>query len=92
MLRGEECVPHSQPWQVALFERGRFNCGASLISPYWVLSAAHCQTRYEGRAQGPEGSRREGSRGLRLLDSEEGRAGAWRWSSRCLHGRGRLGS
>nr|KAF6410261.1 kallikrein related peptidase 15 [Rousettus aegyptiacus] len=43
--RGEECVPHSQPWQVALFERGRFNCGASLISPYWVLSAAHCQTR-----------------------------------------------
>ncbi|KAM5296039.1 kallikrein-15 isoform 2-T2 [Glossophaga mutica] len=44
-LEGEECVPHSQPWQVALFERGRFNCGASLISPYWVLSAAHCQTR-----------------------------------------------
>ncbi|XP_060031001.1 kallikrein-15 [Erinaceus europaeus] len=44
--RGEECVPYSQPWQVALFERGRFNCGASLISPFWVLSAAHCQTRF----------------------------------------------
>ncbi|XP_066127535.1 kallikrein-15 isoform X2 [Saccopteryx bilineata] len=42
---GEECVPHSQPWQVALFERGRFNCGASLLSRNWVLSAAHCQTR-----------------------------------------------
>ncbi|XP_027473166.1 kallikrein-15 [Zalophus californianus] len=46
MLGGEECEPHSQPWQVALFERGRFNCGASLISAHWVLSAAHCQTRF----------------------------------------------
>nr|XP_038952112.1 kallikrein-15 [Rattus norvegicus] len=46
VLEGEECVPHSQPWQVALFERGRFNCGAFLISPHWVLTAAHCQTRF----------------------------------------------
>ncbi|XP_011936410.1 PREDICTED: kallikrein-15 isoform X2 [Cercocebus atys] len=46
LLEGDECTPHSQPWQVALYERGRFNCGASLISPHWVLSAAHCQTRF----------------------------------------------
>ncbi|XP_006868439.1 PREDICTED: kallikrein-15 [Chrysochloris asiatica] len=43
--KGEECAPHSQPWQVALFDKGRFNCGASLISSQWVLSAAHCQSR-----------------------------------------------
>ncbi|KAF7474570.1 Hypothetical predicted protein [Marmota monax] len=72
-LEGEECVPHSQPWQVALFERGRFNCGASLISPRWVLSAAHCLTRYEGGAWGPAGARGQ-AWGLVL---GEVRAGAW---------------
>ncbi|KAM9632802.1 LOW QUALITY PROTEIN: kallikrein-15 [Trichechus inunguis] len=45
-LREEECAAHSQPWQVALFQRGPFNCGASLFSPQWVLSAAHCQTHF----------------------------------------------
>lgn len=76
VLKGEECEPHSQPWQVALFDRGRFNCGASLVSPYWVLTAAHCQTRYEGGAPGAAGAGGEGSRGLRLLDSGEEGAGA----------------
>ncbi|CAH7454573.1 Klk15 [Phodopus roborovskii] len=46
VLEGEECAPHSQPWQVAIFERGRFNCGGFLISSHWVLTAAHCQTRF----------------------------------------------
>uniref|UniRef100_A0A7N4NZG4 Kallikrein related peptidase 15 n=1 Tax=Sarcophilus harrisii TaxID=9305 RepID=A0A7N4NZG4_SARHA len=44
VIGGEECRPHSQPWQVALFEGSRFNCGASLISNQWVLTAAHCNT------------------------------------------------
>lgn len=48
VLSGDECALHSQTWQVALFEHRRFNCGGPLISPHWVLSAAHCQTRYEG--------------------------------------------
>uniref|UniRef100_A0A7N4V415 Kallikrein related peptidase 15 n=1 Tax=Sarcophilus harrisii TaxID=9305 RepID=A0A7N4V415_SARHA len=46
VIGGEECRPHSQPWQVALFEGSRFNCGASLISNQWVLTAAHCNTGY----------------------------------------------
>ncbi|XP_014650797.1 PREDICTED: kallikrein-15 [Ceratotherium simum simum] len=66
--RGEACAPHSQPWQVALFERGRFNCGASLISPRWVLSAAHCQTRSMRVRLGEHNLRkREGPEQLRAV-------------------------
>ncbi|XP_014650589.1 PREDICTED: kallikrein-15-like [Ceratotherium simum simum] len=66
--RGEACAPHSQPWQVALFERGRFNCGASLISPGWVLSAAHCQTRSMRVRLGEHNLRkREGPEQLRAV-------------------------
>ncbi|XP_057389717.1 LOW QUALITY PROTEIN: kallikrein-15 [Balaenoptera acutorostrata] len=56
VLRGDKCAPHPQPWQVALFEHGSCNCGGSRISPRWVLSAAHCQSRYEELRQrdGPE--------------------------------------
>lgn len=30
------------PWQVAMLKRDRFNCGGSLITPEWVVTAAHC--------------------------------------------------
>ncbi|KAG8521475.1 Kallikrein-15 [Galemys pyrenaicus] len=68
VMRGEECEPHSQPWQAALFERGRFNCGASLISPRWVLSAAHCQTRFMSVRLGEHNLRRyDGPEQLRAV-------------------------
>ncbi|XP_061434619.1 trypsin-2-like [Lethenteron reissneri] len=41
IVGGEECVPHSQAWQVSL-NIGYHFCGGSLISDEWVVSAAHC--------------------------------------------------
>ncbi|KAF4103243.1 hypothetical protein G5714_016126 [Onychostoma macrolepis] len=41
IVGGYECEPYSQPWQVSLNAGYRF-CGGSLVSNYWVVSAAHC--------------------------------------------------
>ncbi|XP_057368910.1 brachyurin-like [Daphnia carinata] len=42
IVGGTEAVPHSAPWQVAIFIDGQYFCGGSLISNEWVLTAAHC--------------------------------------------------
>ena len=52
IVGGEEAIPHSFPWQVSM----RFisatweghNCGGSLITAEWVLSAAHCYYNMAG--------------------------------------------
>ncbi|XP_063168319.1 trypsin-like [Candoia aspera] len=46
VLGGKPCVPHSQPWQAALFSGFRLICGGTLIHPSWVLSAAHCRKAF----------------------------------------------
>ncbi|XP_051485354.1 chymotrypsin-like protease CTRL-1 [Apus apus] len=43
IVNGQNAVPGSWPWQVSLQSRtGSHFCGGSLISQYWVVTAAHC--------------------------------------------------
>ncbi|XP_061062786.1 plasminogen isoform X1 [Eubalaena glacialis] len=53
VVGGCVAIPHSWPWQVSL--RKRFPsrshfCGGTLISPEWVLTAAHCLDSFSGPA------------------------------------------
>uniref|UniRef100_A0A8C8DNW9 chymotrypsin n=1 Tax=Oryzias sinensis TaxID=183150 RepID=A0A8C8DNW9_9TELE len=44
IVNGENAVSGSWPWQVSLQDgRGFHFCGGSLISQYWVVTAAHCR-------------------------------------------------
>ncbi|KAM9318645.1 transmembrane protease serine 2-like [Pholidichthys leucotaenia] len=36
----------SWPWQVSLQVGGSHHCGGAVISPYWILTSAHCVTRF----------------------------------------------
>lgn len=46
---GEEAAPHAYPWQVMLTDAdaalGEYRCGGTLLSEWWVLTAAHCLER-----------------------------------------------
>ncbi|XP_062990604.1 ovochymase-1 [Elgaria multicarinata webbii] len=42
VVGGEEACPHCWPWHVGLHFLGDYQCGGAIISPTWVLTAAHC--------------------------------------------------
>ncbi|KAM7026296.1 kallikrein-14 [Acridotheres tristis] len=44
VVGGRACVPHSQPWQVAVLDMYKLYCGGVLVAPRWVVTAAHCTT------------------------------------------------
>ncbi|XP_028637870.1 trypsin-4-like [Grammomys surdaster] len=45
IVGGYTCPKHSVPYQVSLHDDTGHQCGGSLISEQWVLSAAHCYER-----------------------------------------------
>ncbi|EDO37084.1 predicted protein [Nematostella vectensis] len=42
VIGGVNAQSGAWPWQIALERSGSFICGGSLVSPTWVVTAAHC--------------------------------------------------
>jgi len=42
IVGGDFAAPNQFPFQVALMYRGSLRCGASILSQFWCLTAAHC--------------------------------------------------
>ncbi|KAJ8256529.1 hypothetical protein COCON_G00186810 [Conger conger] len=42
IVGGKDTAIEDWPWQVSLQQNGQHTCGGSLVSPRWVVTAAHC--------------------------------------------------
>ncbi|MEI6412704.1 MAG: serine protease [Pseudomonadota bacterium] len=55
IVGGETAEPGQWPWMASLYYRSgiswSFECGATLIAPTWILTAAHCVTDDNGRLE-----------------------------------------
>jgi len=49
IVGGKEAIPHSLPWQVAIFnvELGMAACGGTILAPKFIMTAGHCTHRKE---------------------------------------------
>lgn len=45
IIGGSEAAKGSWPWQVTLYMNYKHTCGASILTQYWLITAAHCVHR-----------------------------------------------